>query len=598
MRDYGALLAYARPYARGWTAIAAASLASTLISLLQPWPLKLLVDHVLGDDPLPAGLAASLTWLPGFESASGPLMWVVAAGLVLFALNSGVDVLMALTWTRVGRRMVYDLALDLFSRAQRRSLAFHARHPVGDTLSRITGDAWCVYTLVDALLLAPGHALFTTVFMVAVMAALDPGLTALALLAAPLMAASAWAFGTPIQAATRARREIESRIQAHVQQTLAGIPAVQAFTREDVEHQRFQSYAAEAIRAHQRSALVESVYGLGSGLLTTLGTAAVMWIAAMRVLEDQLSVGGTLVFLAYLTTLQGQFATLAGVYATVKRGAASVERVMELLRSKEAIPQRPGASLLRDCRGSVVVDGVTVGYAPGQAVLQDVSLEAAPGETVAIVGQTGAGKSTLVSLIPRLLDPWRGRVCVDGRDVRDVELGSLRRQVSFVLQEPFLLSLSVAENIKYGRRDASPAHIEAAARAARAHDFIVRLPNGYDTLLGERGATLSGGERQRVAIARALLKDAPILILDEPTSALDADTEQSLLAALDHLMHGRTTFVIAHRLSTVRRAHRILVLDRGRVVQHGTHVELVSREGAYRNLYLHQFPGASGSLPA
>jgi ATP-binding cassette subfamily B protein/subfamily B ATP-binding cassette protein MsbA len=274
-----------------------------------------------------------------------------------------------------------------------------------------------------------------------------------------------------------------------------------------------------------------------------------------------------------------------GIYGSLQEIGASVDRVLELLDAEPEVKDRPGAVALPGVRGHVRLEGVTFGYEPGRPVLCDVSLEVLPGQTVAVVGATGAGKTTLVSLVARFFDPWAGRVTLDGHDLRDVRLRSLRDQVSLVLQEPFLFPFSIAENIAYGRPGASRAEVEAAARAANLHDFIARLPHGYETVVGERGATLSGGERQRLSIARALLKDAPVLILDEPTSALDAHTEQLLLGALRRLMEGRTTFIIAHRLSTVRDADRIVVLQDGQIAEAGTHAELLERAGVYARLY-------------
>ena len=267
----------------------------------------------------------------------------------------------------------------------------------------------------------------------------------------------------------------------------------------------------------------------------------------------------------------------------------SIDRVSEILDAEPEVRDRPGARPLAAVRGHITAKGVSFGYEPDRAVLQDISFEARPGEKIALVGPTGAGKSTLVSLVPRLMDPWSGTVTIDGHDLRDVQLRSLRERVALVLQEPFLFPITVAENIAYGRPDASRAEIEAAATAANAHAFIERLEAGYDTILGERGATLSGGERQRLSIARALLKDTPILILDEPTSALDAETEHSLLEALDRLMVGRTTLIIAHRLSTIKRADRILVIQQGQIAEMGSHAELLRQRGHYFNLYTRQF---------
>ena len=588
-RGYGWLLTYAWPYSRGWLGIAATMLLSTTVSLLQPWPLKVLVDQVLGGAPATGTLQAVIGWLPGAWSSDGLLAWVVAGGLAIFVVNSAADFLLSMEWTRVGRRMVYDLAGDLFARAQRRSLPAHAAQSIGDTMGRIAVDAWSVHAVLQTLLFAPGHALVTIVVMVVVMTRLDAGLTLLALAVAPLMTAAAWIFGRPIREAARSRRDIESRIQSHVHQTLTGVTVVQAFAREDDEQQRFQDLASAAIRAHQRGAFVGSAYGLGSGLLTTLGTAAVMWAAAMRVVDGRLSVGTALVFLAYLGTLQWQLSAFASIYSTLQTAGASIDRVAEVFEADDRVVEREDAPPLPRVRGDVVLENITFEYRPGQPVLRGVSLSARAGDAIAIVGATGAGKSTLVGLLPRFFDPDGGRVLIDGHDLRDYSIESIRDQVAIVSQEPLLFPVSIADNIRFGRASAPFADIEAAARAANAHEFIAALPEGYDTVVGERGATLSGGERQRIAIARALLKDAPILILDEPTSALDSETEQVIVDALDRLMRGRTTFTVAHRLSTIREATTIVVLEHGTVVEQGSHVELLARRGLYRRMHASHF---------
>jgi ATP-binding cassette subfamily B protein/subfamily B ATP-binding cassette protein MsbA len=311
----------------------------------------------------------------------------------------------------------------------------------------------------------------------------------------------------------------------------------------------------------------------------------VFWVGADQALSGTLSVGTILVFIAYLGSLYAPVHDVSHASGTINEALGSALRVVEVLDARAEVVDRVGARGLAGVRGAVAVEGVWFGYEPGRPVLRGVSFSAAPGEVVAVVGPTGAGKSTLVSLLPRFFDPDRGRVLLDGHDVRDVRLGDVRGSVSLVLQESFLFPFSVAENIAYGRPGASREEIVEVARAANAHEFVSRLPEGYDTVVGERGATLSGGERQRLAIARALLKDAPVLILDEPTSALDAETEAALLEALERLMVGRTTVVIAHRLSTIRGADQILVLRDGEIVERGGHDELLGSDGHYARMH-------------
>jgi ATP-binding cassette subfamily B protein/subfamily B ATP-binding cassette protein MsbA len=589
MHKYRRLFQYAKRQRLAFILIFVLTVTASALLAAQPWPMILLVDHVLKKAPPPSFLQGALQAF-SLEPTSDVLLPVlVIAGLVLFILSSLLEAVLAWSWTVAGRRMVYDLAEDLFVRLQRRSLIFHTRHRVGDIMSRITVDSWCVYHVADTLFFAPAHALLAMLGMMFLMSQLDVTLMIIALITAPFMVGASFLVTKPLRAAAKLKREIESRIASHIQQTLTGIPVVQAFAQEERESQRFQKFADAAIQAQQRSTLIGSINSLGSGLVTTLGTGVILWIGAHHVLEGTLLVGGLLGFLFYLNSLQTQMKVFANMHTTLQNVNASVDRVMEVLETEPEVTERPDAIALPPARGLVQFENVVFGYEPGHPVLRGVSLEVKPGQTLAVAGATGAGKTTLVNLMPRFMDPWNGRVLVDGYDVRDVRIKSLREQVAFVLQDPFLFPVSIADNIAFGRPQARRSEIEAAARAANAHPFIERLPQGYDTVIGERGATLSGGERQRLAIARAILKNAPILILDEPTSALDAETEHLIMESLERLMEGRTTFVIAHRLSTVRRADRIAVLQDGRIMETGTHQELLARGKVYAGLHKLQF---------
>jgi ATP-binding cassette subfamily B protein/subfamily B ATP-binding cassette protein MsbA len=512
------------------------------------------------------------------------LMLSALGVLLLFAVGAACEALATIGWTLTGRRITYSLGETLLMRFQRRSLKRHAASGVGETLARVADDSWVAYRAFDELLFKPAQAFAILILILVLMAQLDGALGLAVLVISAAMVATSTFASRRLRGTAERARQLDGQIRSHVQQTLSGIAVVQAFGREADTERDLRGLADEMIKVQQKGALLKGASGFASGLVGAAGTGLVLWMAAEAVLAGRLSLGGMLVFLAYLRTSQIQLAALIKFYPAASTLVAIAGRVNEALLAEPEVSDEPGAPALAVGPGRVELDSVSFGYEPGRPVLRGVSLVAEPGSMVALVGATGAGKTTLAGLIPRFFDPEQGRVLIDGQDIRRVQLASLRRQVSLVLQEPFLFPVSIAENIGYGRAGASLAEIEAAAKAARAHDFITALPDGYDTVLGERGATLSGGERQRVSIARALLKDAPILILDEPTSALDSATEALILEALETLIAGRTTFVIAHRLSTIRQADRIALLDQGRIVETGTHDTLCRQNGAYARL--------------
>jgi ABC-type multidrug transport system fused ATPase/permease subunit len=561
-------------------------LAATAVTLLQPWPLKLVVDSVLGDVTPPALLPLT--------SRSALL---VALCLAMVALQLVVGALTALGTTllvSVGLRLVFRLRCILFAHVEKLSLAFHDATTVGDSLYRVTWDSYAAQTLVNAAIVPAFTATLTLLGIGAVMLTRDWALTlAACAIAAPLFFLIR-RLDRPLTAHSLEVHARESDVSTRVQETLGAIRAVQAFGREEEEHARFARHAAESLRANLRLTVLQSAAQALVGLLMAAGTAGVVWIAAQRALQGRLTAGDVVLIVSYLVMLYKPLETLAYIAVAVQGGAAGARRVFALLDATPDVADAPGALPVPGrARGHVVFHDVSFAYRQGEPVLRDVSLELRPGETLALVGSSGAGKSTLASLLLRFYDPTAGRVTLDGTDLRALTLASLREQIAVVLQEPVLFAATIAENIAYGRPDATVDQIEAAARAAGAHEFITALPEGYATRIGERGATLSGGERQRLSIARAFVKDAPVLVLDEPTSALDAQTEHALVAALERLMRHRTTLIIAHRLSTVRGADRIAVMSDGVLVETGTHAELLARSAVYSRLHALQLGAMS-----
>jgi ATP-binding cassette subfamily B protein len=567
---------------RGQGARVAAGLAllvgATAAALLQPWPLKLVVDAVLGSQPpLPVLAALSRPARLGVLAAAVVVLQLIVGTLTMLGSNLVIGAAL---------RMVFRLRCALFEHLQRLSLAFHDATRVGDSLYRVAWDTYAVQTLLNNAIVPATTAALTLAGIAVVMGMLDWRVTVAALAVAVPLVALIRRLDRPMTRHSMRVHERESDVSSRVQETLTAIRAVQAFTREQLERERFERQAAESLHASVRLTRLQTGSQMVVSLLMAAGTAAVIWLAGLRALRGALTPGDVVLLAAYVVMLYKPLETLAYTAVAVQGAVAGARRVLTLLDVQPEVVDAPGAVALPGrAWGRLVFERVSFAYRPGEPALREVSLDLRPGETVAIVGASGAGKTTLASLVIRFYDPQGGRITLDGYDLRTLTLRSLRENVALVLQDPILFGGSVRENIAYGRPDASAEDVENAARAANAHEFITALPQGYDTPVGERGATLSGGQRQRLAIARAFVKDAPVLILDEPTSALDADSERAVLDALARLMKGRTTLIIAHRLSTIRSAHRIVVLGDGAVVEDGTHDELLARGAAYARLH-------------
>jgi ATP-binding cassette, subfamily B, bacterial len=574
-------LPYLRPY-RGrfaWALVQVFLIAG--FDLLKPWPLQLVIDHVLGGKPLSMPPLATLS--------PAALLIVACLGLVLVNMGAGLFALFHnYTTIGVGQRMVNDLRGALYSHLQRLSLAFHSRQKVGDLMYRITADSFAVQTMIMNGLLPILSAMVLLAGMLAVLIPLDPLLTALSLTIVPALFVVIALFNRKITTVATEVRERESIVYTLVQWAMSSVKVVQAFTKEEEELGRFMGASGASLRATLRLYSWQTLYSGAVNTLIAVGTAIVVYAGARSVLSGHLSLGQLVVFISYLAQLYvpvNQITQSWGLIAGARIGAT---RCFEILDTEADLKDGPRRFPPERAKGAVEWRGVSFRYRPEMPVLREVNLRVRAGTKVAVVGATGAGKSTLLGLLPRFFDPSTGTVLIDDIDVREYQLKSLRQQIAMVLQPPLVFPLSVRDNIAYGRPGASDAEIEHAAKLARIHDLILSLPQGYGTVLGDN-ATLSEGEKQRLTIARAILRDAPILVLDEPTSALDVETESLVMEGINRLTEGRTTFIIAHRLSTVRGADLILVLRDGVIAEQGDFAQLMRRGGVFAELYNTQF---------
>jgi ATP-binding cassette, subfamily B, bacterial len=554
----------------------------SMFEILKPWPFKVVIDNVLSGKPVP------WEFLKPFPKETILLISCVSLILIYLFLG-GLTMLNNYTTIRIGQRMVNDLRSDLYGHLQRLSLAFHSRRQVGDLLYRVTTDTYSIQALTMNGVFPIATAVTLLGGMFFVMIRLDWQLTLMALSICPVLAIMISLLSKTITSAATHFREQESDVYTVVQRAMSSMRIIQAFTKEEDEHRKFMKASVGSLDASLRLYTLENFYSGVINVVMSLGTAFVVWIGARHVLAGALSIGDIVIFTTYLASLYGPIYAISQTWSVIQGAKVSFQRVSEILEVERDM--QDGNRVFPDtgAKGEITLEEVSFEYVPDQPVLKNISVQIRPGLKVAIVGPTGVGKSTLVGLFPRFYDVSSGRVLFDGIDVREFQLKSLRKQISMVLQPPLVFPISIRENIAYGRPEATEEEIVAAARLARIDDYISRLPKGYDTLVGEQGATLSEGQRQRITIARAILRNAPILILDEPTSSVDAETEAAIMEGLNELMVGRTTFIIAHRLSTVREADMILVLRSGEIVERGNFTELVHAGGAFAALYRTQF---------
>ena len=565
LRLYRRVMGEARPWWRHIAGLFVLSLFSSLFALLTPLPLMIAVDSVVGSEPLPGFIAA---FVPASVSETQTGVLLIAAGLfVLIALfkqlqQFGQVVLAAYT----GEKLLFQFRGRLFRHAERLSLAYHDSRGATDSTYRIQYDATAVQTIAVSGLIPFLTAIVTVAAMLYVIARIDWQLALVALAVVPILFFAMRAYRKRLRARWHDAKRLDSSALSVVHESLEALRVVKAFGREDHARDRFAARSAASVRAKIDLSVIEGRFGVVVGVTIGLGTAVILFLGTRHVLAGVITLGELVLVIGYLQQFYDPLKTASKKVASLQSSLASAERVYSLLDEASDVVDPPGARSLARAAGAVAFRNVSFAYEPGQRVLRDVSFEVAPGTRLGVAGTTGAGKTTLMSLLTRFYDPTSGQILLDGVDLREYRLGDLRSQFAIVLQEPVLFSASIAENIAYARPDAADDEIVAAAKAASADDFIRALPDGYETLAGERGVRLSGGERQRIALARAFLKDAPILILDEPTSSVDARTEGEILEAMERLMSGRTAFMITHRASTLEICDARLELEHGRVV--------------------------------
>jgi len=573
-----------KPFRLPLFAATIAMLLDSALTVLRPWPLKIVIDRVLSHHSTRVPFIGH--WVNAQQAPPMTILYTACAATLLIAIGTG-----ALTYcyTRllgnIGQRFVFVLRRDLFAHMQRLSLRFHDRQRTGDLITRLTSDVQAIRDVVSG-----GSILFFTnasllAGMLGMMFWLNWQFALAALSVAPLLFWSVFRYTRRVKAAARIARTSEGLLASVAQETLSSIRIVQGLAQEEQQSERFQTQNTTSLNAYLESVRYQAAVAPLVDVFAAAGLAIVMWFGAKRVLAGQLTTGDVVVFFAYVTNLYAPIKALSRLWYSLNRATIGIERIGEVMELAYDVTDRPDARPAKRLSGQIEFRDVCFAYDPSREVLACICLSIAAGERLAIVGATGAGKSTLASLIPRLYDPTGGAVLMDGHDLRTFRVQSLRDQVSMVLQDALLFSGSIRDNIAFGKPEATTEEIVAAARTANADEFIDRLPLGYETAVSERGTTLSGGQKQRIAIARAILRNAPILILDEPTTGLDAISERLVVEALERAAEGRTTITIAHRLTTLRFADRIIVLDGGRIVEEGTHVELVSRRGRYASFF-------------
>jgi subfamily B ATP-binding cassette protein MsbA len=577
-----------KPYRGSLALILLALLLQMAATVAMPWPLKIVLDNVVGEHKLPEWLADALRVM-----SSGSKMEIAAGaaiGLVVIALVGAIASYVANYFTAsVGQWVANDLRIRTYDHLQRLSLHYYNTHDLGTLLSTLTADVQTIQSFASSSTLGILVDLLTIVAMVAIMFWLNWDFTLIAVGVTPFVLLIVSRFKKAIKKATKEVRKQQSEILNVAQRGLESIKVVKAFGRQDLEEQELSLVSKATVDAALRARKMKALLSPMVAVVVALCTGFVLWRSSALILRGTMTAGSLTVFLAYLAQFFKPIKDLATMTNSIAQTAVGVDRVRAILEAGDLIPEKEGARGRQSLKGDIAFDRVSFGYDVKTQVLNEVSFKIKAGQMIGVVGPTGSGKSTIVSLIPRFYDPTAGQVTLDGTDLRDYRLQDLRDQIAYVLQETVLFHGTVADNIAYGRGNATRDEVVSAAKLANADEFITKMLQGYDTMVGDRGDTLSGGQRQRIGIARALIRNSPILILDEPTAALDSESEKLVMDALEKLTKGRTVITIAHRLSTIRDAHKILVMKDGALVEEGNHEQLMALGGLYAQLHKAQF---------